>query len=47
MEVADLVIASLAESEIEAAVALWREAGLLRSWNDPHADIRLALAGPS
>jgi hypothetical protein len=47
MEVADLVIGFLAESEIEAAVALWREAGLLRPWNDPRADIRLALAGPS
>jgi len=46
MEVADLVIGFLAESEIEAAVALWREAGLLRPWNDPRADIRLALAGP-
>ena len=26
---------------------MWREAGLLRPWNDPRADIRLALAGPS
>jgi len=47
MEAAELVIASLAESEIEAAVALWREVGLWRPWNDPHADIRLAMAGPS
>jgi len=47
IEVADLVIGFLAESEIEAAVALWREADLLRPWNDPRADIRLALAGPS
>jgi len=35
------------EAEIEAAVALWDEAGLLRPWNDPRADIRLALAGPA
>ena len=47
MEAAELVIASLVESEIEAAVALWREIGLWRPWNDPHADIRLAMAGPS
>jgi ribosomal protein S18 acetylase RimI-like enzyme len=47
MEVVDLVIDSLAESEIEASVALWREAGLWRPWNDPHADIRLALVGPN
>jgi ribosomal protein S18 acetylase RimI-like enzyme len=47
MEAADLVIGALAASEVEAAVELWREAGLLRPWNDPSADIRLALAGPS
>ncbi len=47
MAAADLKIGALAETEIEAAVALWREAGLLRPWNDPRADIRLALAGPS
>jgi len=47
MEAAELVIASLAEGEVEAAVALWREVGLWRPWNDPHADIRLAMAGPS
>jgi ribosomal protein S18 acetylase RimI-like enzyme len=47
MEAAELVIASLAESEIEAAVALWREVGLWRPWNDPHADICLAMAGSS
>jgi hypothetical protein len=40
-------IGELCEAEIEAAVALWREAGLLRPWNDPRADIRLALVGPS
>jgi ribosomal protein S18 acetylase RimI-like enzyme len=40
-------IGELCEAEIESAVALWREAGLLRPWNDPRADIRLALGGPS
>ena len=38
-------IGDLADSEIEAAVALWRACGLTRPWNDPYADIRLALAG--
>ena len=47
MRAADLEIGELHEAEIEAAVALWGEAGLLRPWNDPRADICLALAGPS
>ncbi len=47
LEAATVEIGELREAEIEAAVALWREAGLLRPWNDPRADIRLALAGPS
>ena len=28
-------------------MALWREAGLTRPWNDPVADFDLALAGPA
>ena len=47
LETTSLEIGELREAEVEAAVALWREAGLLRPWNDPYADIRLALAGPS
>jgi ribosomal protein S18 acetylase RimI-like enzyme len=47
LKTASVEIGELCEAEIEAAVALWREAGLLRPWNDPRADIRLALAGPS
>jgi len=43
--VTDLVIDDLVEAEIDAAVELWREVGLTRPWNDPHADARLALAG--
>jgi ribosomal protein S18 acetylase RimI-like enzyme len=31
----------------EDAVALWRAAGLTRPWNDPHADLTRALAGPT
>lgn len=30
-----------------AIVALWRECGLTRPWNDPAADFALALASPS
>lgn len=44
---ATVEIGDLTEAEIEAAVALWEEAGLIRPWNDPRADIRLALAGPT
>ena len=47
LKTATVEIGELCETEIEAAVALWSEAGLLRPWNDPRADIRLALAGPS
>lgn len=47
MSAATVEIGDLTEAEIEAAVALWEEAGLIRPWNDPRADIRLALAGPT
>ena len=43
----ELDISPLLPGEAEAAVALWEEAGLTRPWNDPRADIRLALAGPA
>ena len=42
-----LTIGALAPDESEAAIALWREAGLIRPWNDPQADIARALAGPA
>ncbi len=29
------------------AVTLWHQSGLTRPWNDPHADLRRALDGPS
>jgi ribosomal protein S18 acetylase RimI-like enzyme len=32
---------------LDATVELWREAGLTRPWNDPNADLRRALGGPS
>lgn len=31
----------------EQAVALWEECDLTRPWNDPHADLDRALAGPA
>lgn len=40
-------IEPLPETFREAAVALWHEAGLTRPWNDPYADLALALRGPS
>ena len=45
-ELAALRIAALEPFEIEAAVKIWGEAGLLRPWNDPRQDIRLALESP-
>lgn len=40
-------IGQLRTDEVEVAVALWREAGLTRPWNDPHDDAALALANPT
>ena len=42
-----LEISDLHPDEIESAVALWVECGLTRPWNDPHADIALALGKQS
>ncbi|MDQ0507557.1 GNAT family acetyltransferase [Xanthobacter agilis] len=42
----DLVIGHLEEADIPALVDLWARAGLIRPWNDPHADIALARRGP-
>lgn len=36
---AALVIRPFEREDEEAAVALWRDCGLLRPWNDPHKDI--------
>jgi len=41
------LIGELRPDETEAAVALWDACGLTRPWNDPRADIRLALASPA
>jgi len=40
-------ISSLDLSEAAAATALWDEAGLIRAWNDPQADIQAALSCPT
>ena len=37
-------ISPLDLAEAAAATALWDEAGLIRSWNDPQADIKAALS---
>ena len=42
----DLAISPLRLDEMEAVVALWAEAGLLRPWNDPRADLSLAMGKP-
>ena len=41
------MIAPLRADETAAAIALWKAAGLTRSWNDPAADIAAALACPA
>ncbi|PZF62165.1 GNAT family acetyltransferase [Curtobacterium sp. MCBD17_034] len=33
-------IRSFEDTDTEAVVALWSEAGLTRPWNDPHEDVR-------
>jgi len=40
-------IGDLRAEEADAAVALWQACGLTRPWNDPHADLALALATPT
>lgn len=37
-------IRSLTDADVAQAVALWRETGLTRPWNDPQTDIRRARA---
>ena len=40
-------ISPLRPDEAPAAAALWAEAGLVRAWNDPQADVAAALACPT
>jgi ribosomal protein S18 acetylase RimI-like enzyme len=37
----------LPENLYGAAVQLWQDSGLTRPWNDPEADLRRAVSGPS
>lgn len=39
-------IRPIEDGDIDAVVALWEACGLLRPWNDPHADIARARAAP-
>jgi ribosomal protein S18 acetylase RimI-like enzyme len=40
-------IMPLPESLFSATVQLWQDSGLTRPWNDPEADLRRAVGGPS
>jgi len=40
-------IEDLSEESADEAVRLWHASGLTRPWNDPHADLRRALASPT
>lgn len=42
-----VLITELPADLVEDAVSLWRASGLTRPWNDPHADLRRAMSGPS
>ena len=42
-----LAIREMRDDEREAVAALWESCGLTRPWNDPAAEIALALAGPA
>ena len=44
---AAMVIAPLPPALCDAALGLWHEAGVTRPWNNPMADLRRALDGPS
>ena len=44
---AALAITPLREGDADAVAALWERCGLTRPWNDPRADIALAMRGPN
>ena len=43
----DPLVTDLPAAHAAAAIDLWHAAGLTRPWNDPEADLRRALRGPS
>jgi ribosomal protein S18 acetylase RimI-like enzyme len=40
-----LAIAPIGDADVAGIVAMWRDCGLTRAWNDPAADIALARKG--
>jgi ribosomal protein S18 acetylase RimI-like enzyme len=42
-----VIIMNLPLERADEAVALWRDSGLTRPWNDPQADLTRALTGPA
>jgi ribosomal protein S18 acetylase RimI-like enzyme len=40
--VSTLAIAEIADSDVDAVIALWQRCGLTRPWNDPASDVALA-----
>jgi ribosomal protein S18 acetylase RimI-like enzyme len=40
-------IGPLPPAQFDAAIQLWRNAGLTRPWNDPSEDLHRAIAGPA
>jgi len=42
-----VTIREVGDDDVEAVVALWRDCGLTRPWNDPHADVAAARRNPT
>lgn len=42
-----MTIREVGDDDVEAVVALWRDCGLTRPWNDPHADVAAARRNPT
>ena len=42
-----LTVADIADADVGLVIALWRDCGLTRPWNDPAADIALARRDPN
>ena len=42
-----LVIREIRDGDVEALAGLWDRCGLVRPWNDPHADIAFARSKPN
>ena len=41
----ELAVSPIADTDVEAVVALWQRCGLTRPWNDPGSDIAFARRG--